>query len=398
MTPDEPTLGSMSGPSPEGTPPPGLQDPPPPKFIERVKQRLRSLGPWSKSQIEKAGPRVRYWIARLQSRIEHLQSTPLGQRLLGARKIPNLTTLQPAAVLGWAQGALKQQNAALYGTAFTLIACSYFLADISALVAGKFIPDAPPARINRAAGPTRRIRGLDDYQVIFSRNLFNSEGRIPGEEAPDGESGGTPIRTTLPFNLIGTLLMRDEQRSIATIEDKSASVVYPLRIQDEIPGKAKILQIEPNKVIFLNMTSRRREFIDIPEGDQPRVGFNVPVRTSPSSGAVGIERASPTQFNIARSEVDRALSDLNNILTQARAVPNFENGAPAGYKLFQIVPGSIYDKLGLQNGDVIAGLNGSPVNDPGKAFEMLTELKTANHLELQIKRDGKSTGFTYDIR
>ncbi|MBI2711865.1 MAG: PDZ domain-containing protein [Bdellovibrio sp.] len=74
-----------------------------------------------------------------------------------------------------------------------------------------------------------------------------------------------------------------------------------------------------------------------------------------------------------------------------------ENGVPAGYKLFQIVPGSIYEKLGLVNGDVIAGVNGSPITDPGKAFEMISELKTSSHLELQVKRDGKPQTYTYDI-
>ena len=118
-----------------------------------------------------------------------------------------------------------------------------------------------------------------------------------------------------------------------------------------------------------------------------------PKNTGPS-----IEKVAPNQFNVQRSEVDKALQDLNKVLTEARAVPNFENGVANGYKLFQIVPGSIYDKLGLQNGDVITGLNGSAINDPGKAFEMLSELKTTNHLELQVKKDGKVQNNIYDIR
>jgi general secretion pathway protein C len=78
-------------------------------------------------------------------------------------------------------------------------------------------------------------------------------------------------------------------------------------------------------------------------------------------------------------------------------MPNSENGLPAGYKLTQIIPGSLYDKLGLQDGDIITGLNGQTINDPGKAFEMLNELKTSNHLELQIKKDGKPMNYVYDI-
>ncbi len=78
-------------------------------------------------------------------------------------------------------------------------------------------------------------------------------------------------------------------------------------------------------------------------------------------------------------------------------MPNFENGLPAGYKLFQIVPGSIYDKLGLKNGDTIVGLNGEQVNDIQKALDFMNGLKTMNHLELKVKREGKAMDFSYDI-
>jgi general secretion pathway protein C len=206
------------------------------------------------------------------------------------------------------------------------------------------------------------------------------------------------VRTTLPFNLVGTMILENHVRSLATIEDKSAQIVYPVRVDDEIPAKAKIVSIEAKKVVFVNIATGRREFVDIPE-DPNAVAPKMVINARPSAAkGPGIEKLSATQFNISRNEVDKTLSDLNNVLTQARAVPNFENGAPAGYKLFQIVPGSIYDKLGLQNGDVIAGLNGNAINDPGKAFEMLSELKTQNHLELQVKKDGRTQTYSYDIR
>jgi general secretion pathway protein C len=241
-----------------------------------------------------------------------------------------------------------------------------------------------------------RRKAIEDYGIIFGRNLFNSKGLIPGEDQPNSvqDLGGAPVKTTLPFNLVGTMILRDPNRSIATIEDKSAALIYPVRVEDEIPGKAKILQIEPRRVIFVNVSSGRREFVDLPEEstDNPKIALGTKKPSGP-----GIEQVSPTQFNISRTEVDKTLADLNNVLTQARAVPNFENGMPAGYKLFQIVPGSIYDKLGLKNGDTIAGLNGQPITDPGKAFEMLSALKEQSHVDIQIKRDGTPQSFSYDF-
>jgi general secretion pathway protein C len=347
--------------------------------------------------------------SELPAKIQTKFLIPLKERFVQAlpqdlaRSLPR--TFDPAAMAEWTGQALQRQGAAFYGKLATLLLCTYFLADLSALYLSGLVPNPPLSRGGaRSYNPDRRSRTADDYAVIWARNLFNSQGRIPGEENPtdpNADPGGTPVRTTLPFTLVGTMILEDELRSIATIEDKSASTVYPVRMQDEIPSKARIIKIEPRKVIFLNTSSGRREFIDLPEDlatSNPRITIGKPRGGIGNTAGAGIEKVAPNQFNVARGEVDKALQDLNQVLTQARAVPNFENGMPAGYKLFQIVPGSIYDKLGLQNGDVIQGFDGENVNDPGKAFEKLGSLKTTNHLELTIKRDGRTQNFAYDIR
>jgi len=300
--------------------------------------------------------------------------------------------------------ALSSDNLNLIAILIAILLVTYIGADLTALTIEKFIPEAPGSRTLRSGDSNRKIKSLADYQMIISRNLFNSRGLIPGDEAPTapGDQNNAPTRTTLPLNLIGTVILKNELRSIATIEDKDSQDVFPVRVDDEIPGKAKILSIEPYKVIFINPNSGMREFVDIPEdlnssamsiGNVPKVGKS---KSVPLGAA--IEQTSPNQFNLPRAEVDRAVADLNKVLTEARAIPHTENGVAAGYKLIQIVPGSIYDKLGLKNGDVLSGLNGEPINDPGKAWEMLNQLKTQSRMELSVKRDGKTSNFVYDIR
>ena len=310
-----------------------------------------------------------------------------------------IQNFDPQTATDWVSKTFQKRGAHFYGTMATLVLSTYFVADLTSLLVEGTIPDPPPVRLN--TGSVNRSHTVNDYDSIYTRNLFNSQGLIPGEDGNSEnptDSGGPAGKTTLPFTLVGTLVLSDERRSVATIEDKSASMVYPVQVEDEIPGKAKILTVEARRVTFINKTSGRKEYVELPpdaNAPNPRVAVG---SANSGGGGGGIEKVDATQYNVSRAEVDKALSDMNNILTQARAVPNFENGVAAGYKLFQIVPGSIYDKLGLQNGDVITDFNGQAINDPGKAFQMVEELKKSNHLELKVKKDGRqATTYTYDI-
>lgn len=302
----------------------------------------------------------------------------------------------------WAKQKIEKRGARAYGKGAVLLLSMYFLADITSTLLEGLIPSPPKTQtISQREGTRSRKVNLTDYNVVIIRNLFNSKGLIPGEEGEQIEDfplvDGPPVKTSLPLNLIGTLIFKDPTRSLATIEDKSASQIYPVRITDEIPDKAEIISIESRRVVFINLMNHRREFIELPE-DKILGAISRGPKKSTSGAGGATEHAGANQFNINRAEIESAMGDINKILTQARAVPNFENGQPSGYKLFQIVPGSIYEKLGFKNGDVVAGVNGEPMADPSKAFEMMNELKSSNHVEINVKRNGKEETFIYDIQ
>jgi general secretion pathway protein C len=69
----------------------------------------------------------------------------------------------------------------------------------------------------------------------------------------------------------------------------------------------------------------------------------------------------------------------------------------AGYKLLDIKPGSIYDKLGLKNGDILLELNGKPVTQED-IFEDLSPVPSSGKtVVLKIKRSGKIEQLKYSI-
>ena len=75
----------------------------------------------------------------------------------------------------------------------------------------------------------------------------------------------------------------------------------------------------------------------------------------------------------------------------------FKDGKAQGFKLFSIRPGSLYSKIGIQNGDIVQRINGYEMNSPDKALEIYQKLRDANRIEVELERRGETVRKTYSI-
>jgi hypothetical protein len=106
----------------------------------------------------------------------------------------------------------------------------------------------------------------------------------------------------------------------------------------------------------------------------------------------------PNQVEAPRLVVDQVLRNLETIATQARIVPAFDGAKPAGFRLFSIARDSIYAALGIRNGDILMRINGLELADVDASFQTYEVLKTANRIELDLRRDGADVRITCDVR
>jgi len=54
--------------------------------------------------------------------------------------------------------------------------------------------------------------------------------------------------------------------------------------------------------------------------------------------------------------------------------------------------------MGLQEGDVLRSVNGQLMSDPGQAMQMMSALRNASQISIQVLRDGQPTTLTYQIQ
>ena len=86
------------------------------------------------------------------------------------------------------------------------------------------------------------------------------------------------------------------------------------------------------------------------------------------------------------------------LLTQARAVPYFKDGRSIGLRLFAIKTGSLYEKLGLKNGDILKSINGNSLGDLSQAMKLFEQLKQERSISVMLERDKQDKEFRYQIR
>lgn len=257
----------------------------------------------------------------------------------------------------------------------------------------KYVP-SPPISVLAS-----RVRGglashPIDYDIIVSRNLFSS--KAPKKTGSDIDLDAEPVPTTLPFQLVGTVIFHNPARSLAALQDKNENKMYPVRMGDEIDDKAQILSVEPRRVVFINNQARRKEFVEIPE--DPSVKISTGARTG---GGANINQVDENKFVVSREEINSQMANFNTLITQARAIPDMCGGQMVGFKLVQVQPGSFYEKIGLKAGCTIRSVNGEKVTDAAKALSLLQDLKTMPSLDIGVACGGceaKEKVMNYDIR
>ena len=141
-----------------------------------------------------------------------------------------------------------------------------------------------------------------------------------------------------------------------------------------------------------------RERIIVPVNSQHHAEVRPTMPVEPSMPGSGIRAVGEHAYEVPSADVHDAFSHLEELATQARVVPSFREGQAQGFKMFAIRPGSLFAKLGLQNGDVLQRINGQPLKTPDTAMTAFESLREARHVELDLERGGVPVRKTYDVR
>lgn len=295
-----------------------------------------------------------------------------------------------------------------------LVLLAFVLADLAVIrmqmyLEGQKSPAAGAGTtMKMAGGPSQRTHTPPDkYRIIPDRNLFNADGLIPppigageGGLEVDNESG--PVKTDLPIQLLGTIVHANPYRSIASMLLQGESEPDAVKVGDPLKDLAEVLGIFRRRVVFRNLKNQRLEYIEIPEDQIIAERSKAPKMPVMNAGGPKIDRKG-NEFTVNRMDVKNQLDDYMSLARTARAVPHIDprTGEMTGFKITRMAPGSLFQTLGLQPGDVVTGVNGENISSANKALEIFGMLKnqvdSVDKVSISIQRNGSNQELSYNV-
>lgn len=301
----------------------------------------------------------------------------------------------------------------------TILLCAYFSAKLTHLyIESKITVEPQTARPPSApaeTGPERReTPPFSAYQVILDRNIFDATEQTPKAAEGVAETqipipAGEAVKTGLNIQVMGVLVVGDgkDPRSSATVAGgtgRGASVdTYAVGDENGFAPNTKLVQVKMNRIEFLH--SGRLEYAPFEEdvatsifGPPPSdIKMAAATPSPPIQPGEGIKQEGEGKFVIDQGEVQNALTNVDRLYTEIRAVPNFAGGKVSGMKILSVKQGSLFDKLGLQRGDILMKINGLEL-DVKRGFEIFNQLKDSTQLSVDLVRQGRNETFEYEIR
>ncbi|GGF62490.1 type II secretion system protein GspC [Alteromonas lipolytica] len=258
--------------------------------------------------------------------------------------------------------------------------------------AGSQATGAAPTTNRLATSSSTSQRGVDVAQ-IQRLNLFGEVNKVAAPKPVEETITDAP-ETQLNLVLSGVVSTSDEEQGTAIIENRGKQATYA--IGEKIDGtNATLAQVHSDRVIIKNGGRHETLMLDGLDFTKRRPG------QQSSNTASSTARTNRPSVNPGRAGQRRELSDEAVAATEAlrdspssfidfiAVTPALEGGQMVGYKVKPGKNPSLFESVGLQNGDIVIQINGLDVTDPAQARDAMGELRTAQSIELTVTRDGE---------
>ncbi|MBL6989338.1 MAG: PDZ domain-containing protein [Bacteriovoracaceae bacterium] len=297
-----------------------------------------------------------------------------------------------------------------------VITSSYLVGKFTAMGLSLLVKESKPLPSAMVASYKSKKRFRPIMEKIKDNNIFhalvNDETveKVVSTKAPKRKKRGNVSctssnqKSSLPVKLISTTVLQESTKSLATVSVKSKKSLVNIREGDLIDNVATIGRVKHKKLVVQNIRTGDCEYIEIASKKKRKKAKNNYKILPPGKGRKLLNakindsiKNEGNHFTIKKAFRDEILKDMNDVLTQARAVKMKNPDGSLSFKITEIVPGSIYSQLNIQNGDVITAIDGKKIQSLNEVMSLFGRIKQIDSMQLTMKKNGIEQNYDYDF-
>ena len=268
--------------------------------------------------------------------------------------------------------AAAREHAPRVVTALLAVAIA---AQAAVLLTNYFGASDAPRLVPLAFGASAPAHSLD-LAGILNAHLF-------GQSAPNAGDGSNAPQTALALVLSGVLAQPDPLKGLALIGETAANAKVHA-VGDTLPGGAKLHAIYYDRVV-LDRGGTLESLM------MPRQAAPAGINRAAMAANIGL----PSTGDRLRQLVQQDPNALSNVLRWQQVMNR--DGHMSGVRVYPERNPTVFAKLGLRPGDLITGVNGTPLDDPSRGDEILRSLGSMPEAKVTVMRNGRSTDLMLNL-
>lgn len=264
-----------------------------------------------------------------------------------------------------------------------LIAVSlYFVVDAAMAVVGHALaPVAAAPAPRRKAEPAPEGEQAIPSSRIVTRNLFG-EAALPAR--PRTEQAPEPVKREIGLDLVGTIVADNDVGLAAILFDRAGKAQDFYRVGQAVRPGVTLKSVQRKSAVL----ATGQGDVLLTMGDDARPG---PAPAGPA------EPEQPPAFALSRQTIEESVQNLGQVMQQAQ-IERVSRGGVNGYRVTDIQNGSVFERLNLQNGDIVTGLNGQEISDPSQFTELYNSLAQHENITVNLYRRGRKHDLTFSLQ
>jgi len=184
----------------------------------------------------------------------------------------------------------------------------------------------------------------------------------------------------LNLRLVGTTVFGE--KSSVIIEDLTKGSQGFYRLGDIIKG--------------FTLTKILKDSATLTRKDQQHV-LRLSQGGTPPQSEEFARKAGEDSLIVSADKLTDMVSNIDQYVGQVVAYQHRENGKPAGFRIRHLIKGNDFEKLGIENGDIIKRVNGLEINDIPDVLKTVYKLSDDTDFQMEVERNGQTERLNYKL-